>query len=369
MKFLAAIFLVAAFLVTSEPTFAQIETCQSITSTVNSLTRNRSFRNLRQNIDDVRRLAGDLQETESLFVRGGCQQVLDAGKTLPSQCRTVARRILRARETYNDLAAEVANGQAVGAKREEALQQYARFACGNGSNAHFEDNVTTQPQRPFQSLFDRLFGGPDDLIVDEGWGYYGGSTLRSVCVRTCDGYFWPVSFSTVEQYLPDDAAQCQSQCPGAEVDLFYYQNPGQDPEDMINLAGTPYQSLPNAFRYRNEYDKSCTCKSAVQLGTIAITAATEGGQSRAMIDFGGLNFPLPQRDPRKPTNATVATAIHVPLPRPRPTLPGEQPPRLAIVPPIVATGPISDRLIQSNGRRVRLVGPDTPYGQSAASGI
>jgi hypothetical protein len=84
-------------------------------------------------------------------------------------------------------------------------------------------------------------------------------TYRTLCVRLCDGYYWPVSFSTSRDGIAEDKDTCESSC-GVPVKLFYYQNPDGSPEEAVDLKGQRYASLANAFRYRNEYVDSCKCQ-------------------------------------------------------------------------------------------------------------
>ncbi len=84
-------------------------------------------------------------------------------------------------------------------------------------------------------------------------------TYRTLCVRLCDGFYWPVSFSTTRDGLAEDKDTCESSC-GVPVKLFYYQNPDGTPEEAVDLKGQRYASLANAFRYRNEYVDSCKCQ-------------------------------------------------------------------------------------------------------------
>lgn len=86
-------------------------------------------------------------------------------------------------------------------------------------------------------------------------------TFRTLCVRTCDGYFFPISFSTGSDQFAQDAQVCSSMCPAAQTELFIYRNPGGEPEEMISLAGIAYKDLPNAFRHRKEYVEGCSCQA------------------------------------------------------------------------------------------------------------
>lgn len=84
-------------------------------------------------------------------------------------------------------------------------------------------------------------------------------TYRTLCVRLCDGFYWPVSFSTTRDGFAEDKESCESSC-GVPVKLFYYQNPDGTPEEAVDLKGERYASLTNAFRYRSEYVDSCKCQ-------------------------------------------------------------------------------------------------------------
>jgi hypothetical protein len=173
--------------------------------------------------------------------------------------------------------------------------------------------------------------GHDFLYQPDVYSPYG--TYRTLCVRTCDGYYFPISFSTSRDRLADDANACQAMCPGAEAKLFYHANPGGGPENMMSIDGQAYASLPTAFQYRTSIDPACTCKRA-------------SGYSTASAEAGPVSF---AENPSAP-----------PPPRPRPP-PGEDPETLAnragdFVPragseagTAAAAGP--------DGRSVRIVGP------------
>lgn len=89
---------------------------------------------------------------------------------------------------------------------------------------------------------------------DDGRGIY-----RTMCVRLCDGYYWPISNAASRGKLDQDEAQCQSSC-NSPAKLFYYPNGRGGPQSMIDRTGKPYGQIPNAFRHRVEYLKECRCK-------------------------------------------------------------------------------------------------------------
>jgi hypothetical protein len=113
------------------------------------------------------------------------------------------------------------------------------------------------------NFFEQLFGGGQSQqqqvranegpIVDDNQSRLGGS--RVVCVRTCDGFFFP---------LPADGREgaqemCQALCPEAETQVFYM-SPEGDIERGVSASGQPYTSLANASRYRKAVVPNCGCR-------------------------------------------------------------------------------------------------------------
>jgi len=86
-----------------------------------------------------------------------------------------------------------------------------------------------------------------------------GASYRTLCVRLCDGFYFPISYSTSREHFAGDASQCERQCP-ARSRLFVYRNPGEEIEDMRDLDGQTYLSLPTALAYRTKYVADCTCR-------------------------------------------------------------------------------------------------------------
>jgi uncharacterized protein DUF2865 len=106
-------------------------------------------------------------------------------------------------------------------------------------------------------FLDALFGG---TIINSGGDGAPSGTYRTVCVRTCDGYYFPISYSAVPNRFPDDQRACQRECPATETALYTYRNPGEDINQAVSLGGQPYTALPNAFHYRKEYSAACSCR-------------------------------------------------------------------------------------------------------------
>jgi hypothetical protein len=236
---------------------------------------------------------------------------------------------------------------ALSQQRSQVLRALAQNRCG----ANYASNDGGFFDRPsggggfLESLF-----GPRIQTYEEGpfSSGTGIGTYRTMCVRTCDGFYFPISFSTVPSQFAADSATCQAMCPGAETSLYTYRNPGEETEQMVSLSGDPYTALPNAFKFRTSYDKSCTCGSI----------AAANGEGFTEFEPGGTIDPLAQAQP----------AV-VPNPNLRPPQ-GEDPETIAnragnfIPHPVVPSASDDTTTTTSaDGRKVRIVGPAYYYGQ------
>jgi len=244
---------------------------------------------------------------------------------------------------------------AIERQRSEVLRMLARNRCR--STVAQRDN---RPSPLFAGLFGnkrpardngrlslgRLFGPGPSL------GVLAGGTYRTLCVRACDGYYFPISFSTAGRDLKRDAAACAALCPGQEVSLYVQSNPGEDGNAMLSLAGEPYQALPTAFQYRSRYDRTCACGP--------VDAATASA-------FEVFSVPRPTETTVQEDSLAAAPGIPVPRPRLRhddPDTMANREGRLAVADPVKPTPreAISGAYGEGrDGRRVRLVGPTLGY--------
>jgi hypothetical protein len=144
--------------------------------------------------------------------------------------------------------------------------QYANAARGGG----FLDNLFGNNNSPAAP--------PSDLGPPSG-------TFRTVCARSCDGAYFPISFATVPSRFPDDEKACKSLCPASEATLYAYRNPGEDMNQAVSISGQPYSAMPNAFRFRNEYVPSCSCKAVGQTWSDALKSIDEKAAAEQQGDI------------------------------------------------------------------------------------
>jgi Protein of unknown function (DUF2865) len=84
-------------------------------------------------------------------------------------------------------------------------------------------------------------------------------TYRTLCVRLCDGFYFPMSYATYPDRFALDAKRCERSCPSRSR-LFVHRNPGESVSEMVDLEGRSYRDLPTAFLHQVQYVPDCTCR-------------------------------------------------------------------------------------------------------------
>jgi Protein of unknown function (DUF2865) len=185
----------------------------------------------------------------------------------PAQCSALNRQIDQQRgaleRLQNDF--ERLNG---GTAERASQRQSLLIALGtNGCGPQYRQAALAGQQGGF---FDRLFGN-NGGIFSSAPGAMGG-TFRTICVRSCDGFYYPISFATSQDRFRDDEQTCQRMCPASEVALYTYHNPGEEVAQAVSLGGRPYTELPAAFNYRKALDKACSCRKPGESWSQALKA-------------------------------------------------------------------------------------------------
>ncbi|KMO42424.1 hypothetical protein VQ03_10960 [Methylobacterium tarhaniae] len=86
-----------------------------------------------------------------------------------------------------------------------------------------------------------------------------GSHARTVCVRTCDGYPFPLANLRRGDAIPTQERACAAACPGADTAL-YTVRAGQELDRAVSLDGRPYRVHAAAFAYRRRLVQGCACR-------------------------------------------------------------------------------------------------------------
>jgi hypothetical protein len=307
----------------------------------------------------ISRQRNELEQATTEARRAGCMAGFFSFKKPAAKCRPLNAAIKRMQANLDRLHDQRRNmaGDPYAADRErsDVLRQLADNGCGE----QYEAYAYSGPRRR-NGLFARLFGngrirtwgGQDDWFGGPDFGF---GTFRTLCVRTCDGYYFPISFSADSAKFGEDQALCQARCPGTEVALYVHRNPGEDVTAMVSLSGEPYSNLPAAFRYRKEYDSACRC-GAVTASTGAIDPGYSPIDTIPPAPIPEVASPADAYLPTLPSPKTPVTGGEDPetvANRAGSLVPGETEKRETAPPPepsVVET--------TSDGKRVRIVGPN-----------
>jgi pyruvate/2-oxoglutarate dehydrogenase complex dihydrolipoamide acyltransferase (E2) component len=265
------------------------------------------------NREDVARIDQQIAQADRVFQGtrasmedAGCFEsffIFGRGLVRSPQCLNMNNRVEDARRQLTQLQQqrEALTGGGGNKRRKAELQDaLARSGCGG---------QVRQPRRG-GGLFDFFGGGREEeeelpqtpiyRSIDPNGRY------RSVCVRLCDGFFYPIHYSTYGSLLGQDAQACQSNC-AAPAELYVYRNPGQEIEQAVSLSGSAYMDLPVALRFRKEYVKGCSCKQA-EYNPTEIEAANKRAEADAVAPAKGKAKPTAKAPAPPPAPQAAAPA-------------------------------------------------------------
>jgi Protein of unknown function (DUF2865) len=282
--------------------------------------------------DAANRQQSELDRMLAQSRRQGCEGggfFLFGGTSSSPQCTELTQQITRMRSNLDrinvDLQRLRGGDNDRGEQRRSVMLALAQNNCGPQYRA-----AARQPG----GFFDQLFGRdsePNEPGNDMANPAVQGGSVRTVCVRTCDGYYFPISYATNASRFPQDEKACQRLCPAAEVQLFSYPTEGGDIAQATSTSDAPYSSLPNAFKYRQAFDAACTCKKAGQSWADALgkDEAVEPGDVVVTEDRARqMALPPPQKASpkgRQPASAAAPAAQSAAPTVAQPAAPAQQP--------------------------------------------
>jgi len=237
---------------------------------------------IRRYQDAATKQQAELDRVTSQAKRMGCDSSgffsLFSGQS--AQCGPVNNQIQQMRANLDQITTslERLRGGGFGSPDRDNQRRSVLTALAQNNCGPQYVNAAPAPGGFLNNLFGNNNPGPGAPGADLGPQ---SGTYRTVCVRSCDGFYFPISFATVPAKFPEDEKTCKALCPATDASLFSYRNPGEDINQAVSINGQPYSSSPNAFRYRQEFNPSCSCKAAGQtwsdaLKSIDDKAAAEG---------------------------------------------------------------------------------------------
>ncbi len=180
----------------------------------------------------------------------------------PAKCPSLQAQIGQLEQDVQSLKEEASRDNSSDlAARRDTLIATINVNCAAGSapaNGQANGNVLT----PFGGATNGLQASemPDDPMARMGDSIANG--YRTICVRSCDGYFFPISQYGSNSRLASDSDLCHASCPGAEASLYIQPNDREVDGAVSATNGQPYTALPTAFRHRTTIDATCSCRVA-----------------------------------------------------------------------------------------------------------
>ncbi len=172
------------------------------------------------------------------------------------------------------------------------------------------------------------------------------SGYRTLCVRTCDGYYFPITFAASRSKFKIDETVCKAMYGGAEAELFVHSN-GRSADQAVSLTGTPLASEPYAFAFRSSFNEACQGELKQGLSNLARAFADQVAAAKADLPIGK-GTPAPTLLPAPVTRAN----------------PSEDPETLANVAGRFTVKPVAPKgaeQVAVASTKIRRLGPDYYY--------
>jgi uncharacterized protein DUF2865 len=271
----------------------------------------------------ARKQQADLDRLSAQARRSGCEGngFFSLFVSQPAQCSPLNAQIQQVRSnldrTMNDLQRIQGN---TGAEREGQRRSLIGALAQNDCGPQYRQQASQGV-----GFFDRLFG-PGTIVNPDPTPVPASGTYKTLCVRTCDGFYFPISYSTVPTNFAQDAQTCQRLCPAAEATLYSHRSSGEDVTQAVSANGRLYTEMANAFAYRKQFNPSCSCKGAnqtwadalkqlddqtIERGDVVVTEERSKQLAQPQTDAQGKPIKPPARPataPAQPVAATPASA-------------------------------------------------------------
>ena len=212
----------------------------------------------------------ELQKVEAQLANAGCSGFMSALRGRCSALQSAARRMEDNLASLQQSRAGLRDGPDMSA-RARLLAAYESGGCNDRSGAA---RTSAQAERRQSASDDGRQA--DSAPAGDGLRQAAGVPRRALCVRTCDGYFFPIAYAASEANFTGDQQRCEAACPGTEVELYYDGASGDGGATMVSgRTGAPYSALPSALLYKKAgYQRPLTCGCNPQKGFSVIA----GGQ-------------------------------------------------------------------------------------------
>jgi hypothetical protein len=229
---------------------AQIVDCERLRATIEAMPRGDSASE-----QAAAQLRVDIERLAARADAIGCnnQQFLFFGSPPPPECGGLKQKLAGMRGQYESLRAR--GGDIV--RRQGLIAQYSA-SCGDG--------------QPFLD---------DEEPRERGAGVSRGGG-EAICVRKCDGYFFPLTPGMSSSRAEQLRGLCQALCPNADISLYSRAAHADISTAIAADSGDSYSDLPDALKYTRKLDPSCSCRKPMQGW-----AEVLGGAEQILTDIDG----------------------------------------------------------------------------------
>jgi Protein of unknown function (DUF2865) len=259
--------------------WAQIIDCNRLQQQIASLPEGADPTMVQRYREATRKQENELERATAQANSMGCgrRQFLFFGDAPPPQCKDLDNRIKNMQVNLDQLQGQLDRASQGNSDQRRALMDRYQTQClgrapsRNSGGSIFDTLFGNGPNRSTvpQNNIDIQQGDLPPPITDEP---INNGVIKAICVRTCDGGFFPVSY----HYTPDKNDRlidlCRAQCPNTEVLVFTYAE-GQEIDKATGIDGRPYTTLANAGRFKTKYEPSCGCKKPDQSWVDALANA------------------------------------------------------------------------------------------------
>jgi Protein of unknown function (DUF2865) len=208
------------------------------------------------------------------------------GNDPPAQCPAMQTRVDQLSQRVNALLAQAEQAPSADNRQRKLTQLTAAFESSGCASAPqpVNDNTTPLPQidgvnpqprddsRPVQPIADTTADGP---AYASGAGAPG-----AVCIRLCDGYFFPLSGARSRAQAGE---MCQAQCPATETSVYFKRD--SSIATALSVEGRNYSSLPNAFAFQKSFNPECSCRQSGESWSQALQRAETLVSARGKPDL------------------------------------------------------------------------------------
>ncbi len=264
----------------------------------------------------AQRVGAQLAQLSSQYRSMGCDRGFSFFESPPPQCNFIRQQLGQLQNQYGALQRQAEGGG--------LAQRRAQLA------AAINNNCRAQPRGFFDTIFGRdpAPGDIDSTLpeldpeqpTEPAKPRLGGP--QTVCVRTCDGFFFPLANNA-----GNGDEMCQALCPGTETRAYGMSAGGDIQNAAARSTGQPYSSLANAGKYTRSFDAACTCRGQGQSWSAALKDAEYLLDKRKgdviLSEQRAAELSRPKIDPKRkgagPQPAAATPAPAVPDEKPMPS--------------------------------------------------